>query len=407
MSWIDKLKTELVIICGDGKQYKPLWVTARKTTEYFVAEFNFPKIPGSLVRRGQPKGRRIPFELYFQGADHIEQAAAFEVSSADPRPWTIIHPYYGSLTVQPTDLEINNDDLNVSKLSGTCIETITEDYPKGYVDPADRINTLCTDCNDKQAEAFANRTTVTAGTKVAMTNYTNKVYKTSSGYVTPDLADSYYDAYQTTLANANKATLIPSLAIQSLQQLIATPARFKLNIRNRFDLLESQLVSASTMLISVTDTGVKNLYEAVGGFVLSAMCTAAATTDSTDYTRRSDAIDIMQRILTAQQSYLNMLDSVQSATATRVGSYLPDSNAMTALNVMISYTVSSLLQIALNGKQDRTYITPVDTNWIVLTHRFYGLDAADVNLQALRAQNGAGLSTALGIRAGTKIKYYI
>ena len=30
MSWIDKIKTELIITCGDGKQYKPQWINAVK-----------------------------------------------------------------------------------------------------------------------------------------------------------------------------------------------------------------------------------------------------------------------------------------------------------------------------------------------------------------------------------------
>lgn len=46
MSWIDKIKTELIITCGDGKQYKPQWINAVKTKDYNVAEFEFPEVSG-------------------------------------------------------------------------------------------------------------------------------------------------------------------------------------------------------------------------------------------------------------------------------------------------------------------------------------------------------------------------
>src|SRR5688500_16182415 len=113
MSWVEKIQRELIITTGDGKEYKPNWLNASKDVEYNVAQFNFPKIPGTLVAGGEPKGAQYSVEFYFQGEDHLDKFTAFEQSAKDKRPWTISHPFYGRLVVKPLALKFDHSKYNV------------------------------------------------------------------------------------------------------------------------------------------------------------------------------------------------------------------------------------------------------------------------------------------------------
>jgi ABC-type Na+ transport system ATPase subunit NatA len=48
-----------------------------------------------------------------------------------------------------------------------------------------------------------------------------------------------------------------------------------------------------------------------------------------------------------------------------------------------------------------------DSNWIVLAHRFYGLQSDDSTLTKLIHENGAGLTTMLKVPKNSLIKYYV
>ena len=130
MSWLEKVETEMIITTGDGQPYAPDYMNAVKSVEYNVAEFNFPGIAGTFVDRRLPKGRKFNLELYFQGDDHLDVAEAFEASANDSRAWEIEHPFYGLVIVQPTSLQFDNSKQNLSKITGTVIETILEDAPR-------------------------------------------------------------------------------------------------------------------------------------------------------------------------------------------------------------------------------------------------------------------------------------
>ena len=83
MSWLEKVNTQLKIKCGDGKEYTPNYLDAKKGKEYNIAKFNFPNVKGTLVKRKAPMGLSFPLDIYFQGENHLQVAADFEASAAN------------------------------------------------------------------------------------------------------------------------------------------------------------------------------------------------------------------------------------------------------------------------------------------------------------------------------------
>jgi hypothetical protein len=69
--------------------------------------------------------------------------------------------------------------------------------------------------------------------------------------------------------------------------------------------------------------------------------------------------------------------------------------------------MGNLYAIGLNAKQERTYITTEDSDFITLAHKFYGLDFDDNTIDELIENNNLGLNGILNIDKGTEILYYI
>ncbi len=84
----------------------------------------------------------MTFEIYFQGANHLDTAAAFDVSADDPRPWKVNHPFYGRLLVHPIKITQDNSGYNISKLIIPVVETIDEGSPKITIDPAAKVKDI-------------------------------------------------------------------------------------------------------------------------------------------------------------------------------------------------------------------------------------------------------------------------
>jgi phage tail sheath gpL-like len=106
-------------------------------------------------------------------------------------------------------------------------------------------------------------------------------------------------------------------------------------------------------------------------------------------------------------SYISTLDGIQTETGGSEESYIPNAEAQTALAQLVVESIAGVLQIALNSQQERTVTLTTDSDIINLTHRFYGLDSVDENIDRLINTNGWGLSQMLVVRANTPVTYYV
>lgn len=408
MSWLDQIKNDLTITTGDGKRYTPLHINATKEKEYNTVEFNFPGVSGSLVSRRLPKGRRYALELYFQGEDNTTLADAFEASADDPRPWTLSHPIYGQLTVQPLSLNFDNSKMNSTRVTGTVVETITDQYPRGTTNPVSQVQQQATTTQTALAAAYGNNSTPSPGDITQQQTFSLAAYTNALNFAPPDIAGDLFNAYNLALALFTNAATQPLKAMQAQVDLMALPARFEIATRQRFDLLRSTFSTVRAGLLPAGNTSAqKRAYQANGGALISALCTTAVTPQATDYTRRTDVLLIIDLLLDSYDTYLSDLDGLQTATGSLTDSFVPDFDALVLLNYLVNYTIASLFAIALNAKQQRTLLLAYPTNWINLSHRLYGPSANDENLTMLMQQNNAGISTLLQIPANTLIYYYV
>lgn len=412
MSWIDKIKTELIITCGDGKQYKPQWINAVKTKDYNVAEFEFPEVSGTLVSRKKPKGSRYDLEIIFQGENNLDLSQAFEKSADDPRAWILSHPIYDRIIVQPLSLSFDNTKYNVTTIKIPVVETITEDYPKGATVPQDKIINDTEICNETTATATAQKLTATRAKPASVNKMKKFLAKVNAGITkfTNKLADaqSYFNAFNTAFSTVDNLVSAPLAAVRTAQAAITAPVKFQASVTQRMSVLKESLVSLEvSMKNSVVNLSDKILYETLGNTIISAMCETLATPFTGDYGNRNEVIIQIDNLIANYNLYITNLDNLQTDNGGTPTSYIADADSILLLSQLLNYTLSQLFNIALNAKQERNIILEYDSNWIILAHRFYGLKSDDSTINELIKNNNAGLLENLQVRKNRTITYYI
>ena len=405
-SWVEKLKNEFTITCGDNVTYTFLWRNASLGLEWNVAEFMFPNIEGTLVKKSKMMGRKINLDIYLSGENHLDVAENFLDSLKNENPCKITHPYYGLLLVQIATLNVNNEQHNVTNFTGTAIETITEDAPKTTAEPIDQIplQKLATD-NDFEVTLTG---LVLPNDINNITSATNKSLKVGVPIIKiPTEFETYFNLFNVANSYVSTALSAPILAMRAITAFINYPALFTASVKDRLNCLQQQFNIVRSYLPLTIKPASKQIYQIQSAAHISSMCIASSTPLITDFKNSVDVLSTIDVIVNNYNQYLIDLDTLQTLNGGSVNSFIPDAQALISLNQLVNLTVSNLFDIALNSKKQFSIILENDTNIILLTHRFYGLDPNDANIKEMIQNNNFGLNNLLQIEKGTKITYYI
>jgi hypothetical protein len=405
MSWIERVKTKLSITTGDGKVFNPLWMNAVKTIEYNTTEFDFPEVEGTLVQRRKNRGAKYGLEIAFQGEDHLDVSADFETSAKDPRSWTINHPIYGQIIVQPTSLSLDNSKDNISMITGTVIETIEEDNPRTVADAQSTIISEkdLMDSSFNSAVEYSYRPSSEAN--LLLFDNTERIFQEGKKVISDDES---YNIFVNFYSEANSAVLEatnePLNAFMKVQNFINSFANLVLTVDTRVSALKSIFDGLSTALTSKSE---KITFENNAGLLISALAISAATPLSGNYLNRPQVVTMIDVLYLYYNNYLTTLDSFQDDNNSDPDSYVPDAASQLKLNLVVNFTIASLFTIALGAAQERIVYLTESSNVINLTHKYIGLDQDDVNLEKFVNNNKIGINEFLNVQKGRKIVYYI
>ncbi|MGB0881434.1 MAG: hypothetical protein ACPGSO_00665 [Vicingaceae bacterium] len=410
MSWEEDIKSEFTITTGDGKIYiAEGWLSASKDTNFNFTEFNFPNVKGSLVDRRLVKGAKYDLRIFFQGNDNLDKAEAFRISAEDSRYWIINHPYYKIINVQPTSLSYDNQKHNVTEITGTLIETITDTNPKLVVIPEDKVSEDVSLANESTALGYENGEQASSTTINTMKQSNNVYYNRNVSSIIEELdAEEYFNLFNEAQSRINFAASEAGLAIRAAQNFLIRPATFFQSVKSRLKMLSSNFNDLRTTLEGTLKVNDKQTYEAYGNTLINGVCLASVTLNSDDdYNTRVEVQDTIELLLSTYNNYLTDLDSIQVGTGGNPGDYIPDAESLTRLNALVNYTMGNLYNISFQAKQERIIILEDDSDYITVSHRVYGSDFEDNNIDELIRNNNFGLNTVLNIPKGTEIKYYI
>jgi len=403
MSWQDDIENKVfTIITGDGRQYTPKWKNAVKSVDYNVSVFEFVNVSGSFVDRRKSKARKFDLEFYFDGENAVTIGNNFEISARDSRRWTVQHPFYGDIKCQPISLSQDNAALNCSAFKVPVLETLLQGWPKNDIVVTDELVSIQTVLNNNQIIDLQ-----TAGVnKIAMRATVNQSDSTYSKLIKKD---SELAKFKKLVSNAiivlDEAIFTPVEVLRDVQALINYPATITQTVLARINVIREAMESIFASFDG-SKTSKKHV-ENFAGTTLASLIIASSTNITNDYKIKSDVLSIQSLLLDAYNRYMAFLDSMQTDRADSSQSYQPNFNSINTLDSLVNIALSNLYNIAFSAKQERSFVVDKDSNPIVLTHRFYGLDNADSNLNDFINQNNIGLNELLNIRKGRKIIYYV
>lgn len=399
MSWQEDLENIVFTIkTGDGEDYSPKWKNATKDVEYNSSIFEFVNVEGSLVLRKKHKGRKFDLEFYFDGENAVQQGNNFEISARNEKYWQIKHPFYGDFYCQPLTLRQDNSFYNVSKFTVSVVETITTNDTTPEIIIEDEIISQVSTVNESQAVAFNNSKELDKVDLAKDVNALDAIYsriiKTNEEYL--EFKSKVSDA----IVEINSSSSTGLSILREINSIINYPATIQQTVEARYTAIKE----AFENIIANFD-GNKNQFEAVGGGIISSMFLASIT--DFDYKTRSKVIAQQEDLVLQYNSYLEFLDSLQTERADSDGSYSPNFNGQKELGKLANMASANIFNISFTLKQEREFTLEKDSNAILLTHKFYGLDEDDENLNTFIGSNNISLNELLNIKKGRKIVYYV
>jgi len=406
MSWVNKIQNNrFSIVCGDGKEYFPLFKTGERSKEFNTTTFDFIDVSGSLVERKKPKSGKFPLTFWFQGDDNVEQSEAFEKSAEDNRPWTVNHVLYGTIKGQPVSISRNDVNFNITEITVDFWESISADYPTSNFSVKD--NTY-----EKKQSVFASSEIAYSSKDVFKTvdiqknkDAINKIASKLSKLQTNDTFAEYSNKVNKAVKASDNLINDSQNAISTAQDTLNMPSELVETVQNRINAYVGAFESIISTLESVPD---KLFFQSMGGAIIGAICENSTIYEfGKDYTTIVEVEGVATQILSLYEQYLTIVDNASTSNYNLTDNFQPDPVMQSDLNSLVMYTIGNIYNLAFEAKQERIIYTDKVTNLILLTYRYLGLDASDENIETFRKINDIKLNELFRIKKGRKIKYYI
>lgn len=407
MSWIDRIENATFIIrTGDGKLYYPDWKNGEISKDYNVSVFDFIDQPGSLIDRKQPRANSIPLTFWFQGADNIDQSAAFYKSADDKRAWVVHHPFYGDINGHPLSIKRDDSNYNCTEITVDFKETILLSGPRLTIGTTDFINTTVAKFHTISPSDYASKVDLKPADVATVTDNATKI----NALVTKGLSSLDYDGYvkfrNKMFNTVDNLIFAPVDAISSIHDVILQPSLFTSAISYRISLIGTIYQSIARL---VNDAGTKNnkaYFETAAGITIASLANALLNPLSTDYQTRTDVVSALNNLIDMYNDYLSMLDSMYVSISETTNAFTASQQSQDALQNIVLQAIANLEIIAFNAKQERIVILTKDSNLIIEAHRYMGLDKDDINLEVFRTINNIKNDNLFILQKGTQLRYY-
>ena len=389
MSWKDNIENiELTIVTGDNEIFKPLYTTSSQDIEFNVSEFNFIELEGTLVTRKKVKSQKIPLNIIFQGDDHIDIAEKFLESSKDPRYWTITHPIIGEIYGHPASINKINDDLNTVVFNIDFWETILPGQIKSAkVYPLELIES-----KNFELIEFGSLNLI-PDQKPELKSLVAKIQSRYDVLIDKTNIDKYKGFIADAMSGFDKLLSEPQKAIRNISNLIQFPAYIQGSIKIRVNIVKAILDDILEILPKN-----KIVYSIFGGAVIAAISQIILKPGENDFITRSQVREQFNILSQTYDLFLNEVDD---------GNFQQDFQEAITLNEIVINTLYYLYDVSFDAKQERFDIVESDTNLILLTHKYMGLDFEDKNLNTFRELNGIKNKNLFIVKKGRKITYLV
>ncbi|HMI03734.1 MAG TPA: hypothetical protein VK541_14720 [Pedobacter sp.] len=407
MTWVDKLDHNVfTITTGDGKVYKPLWKSGETSKEFNATIFDFINIPGSLIDRKSVRARKFPLIFWFSGADNIEQADAFDQSANDNRSWKVSHPFYGDIIGQPISLARNDTGYNSTEITVDFWETITDTYPKKTVAIADSITSKSLQFRTISPVNYASKVDLKPADVSIVKDNAEKINLSISALLDSSNYSEYQLAKNDMFGKVDNLILSPVEAIASLNDIILLPAKFLLSVNIRINLIKAVYESIKSVLF-LSNKNNKAYFESNAGAAVMGLSNVIVNPAAEDYVTRKEIVIAAEALSVMYKDYLVTLDNSYVSISDPENSFSASNETQSKIQDTVVETISNLGTLAFSAKQERITILETDSNLILLTHKYLGLDQNDENIEKFRVINNIKNRSLFLIKKGRSITYYV
>lgn len=403
MSWKQNLQDNVfTITTGDGTTYTPLWRGAEKSVDFNATKFDFINVNGSFIDRKLPQSPNYPLVFWIQGDDYLDVAREFEQSAENPNPWTVNHPYYGVINGQPLSIQRSDQNQNVVEFVVDFWLSVDDDFPAEEISIQDEVRSKAENVNSLSTANYIEN----ANPQTSDIAQVRESVAISGSRFTPDSNNfnEYRRITQTALSSVDELATNTAIAITNATLVISAPAQFDRSVRSK---INSYKNAYENLKNDITNKHSKFFFETQGASVISGLSDSVVNPQEGDYVTRNDVIFANNELIAIYQDYVETLDSIQIGIQDIQNNWLPNSSVQQALIDLVTFASQSLFILSFDARQERTFITDSDTNLIVLTHRFLGLDANDENIEIFKRINQIQLNEIYRIRKGRQIRYFV
>lgn len=415
MNWVEREDSLIFEIrTGDGKTYRPVYMSPSKAIKLNSSILEFNNIPGALIKSGLYGYRTFDVKLLFHGENHLNTSASFEESCKNTSHWTVLHPLYGSILCRPIGKVVFDTKGNITTVTCELAETLTEKDLRVYFSAPilkePEIKPLPTKPNisslTKAQKIFAKIAKLKAGTESALKQINRSISDLERLIGTIGMNSTVYMA--------------------QLAYLARTPGRLYATTRDRiiairetyYDLLNSIIglgnIANSAASLPLND---KRQFESIGVFSVLAMADAITIPklkagidldvpfpEAEPVSSTEEVLSDVIALISIYDNYINVLSYMQSEKDNRIDSYYPDYNFVKELSYYVAATCAKRLDNMETATIVYTHKLVTDTGITPLVYLLYG-NTYPSTIARFLALNKFDSSELVLVKSGREVYY--
>lgn len=396
----DRLRPSIQLTSPSGAVFVALWIGNESNHVKKIGIFDYPGVAGSTVQDQNIRSATYPLTLHFQGPQNDLEARAFVTALKEKGVWEVVHPVLGVLKLQPLSFTPKWQPVR----SGNITEIETE-----WIEPLDlaavpsvlELQLLVAAQNETVDEVAAGQldTNTFQETAEEVGSIRSAALDVVAAVEEKLEAVSDFAADITAEMLAIKRDIDAVLAVVpmdiialagQIKELIQLPARAIQDVQARLDAYKGFAVSAGLLSPDTPGTASYNRVAVQEAALTAAMGAVADVASTGDLLSRTEAVGVIEDVLTLFDDITNNLDATQvlfegSAIDRQYFSQSQSYSVVARLNALV---VAYLLRAAFDLKIEKRFVLTQAANPARIAMLEYdGPGEGDINIDFFNATN--------------------
>lgn len=411
MAWNDRLR-EAAYTSPNGNRFVFTYEDVSKEIDKKTSVFMFPDKDGAFVQDLGRGGRRFPMRVIFWGENYDLQANLFEIALEEKGIGKLDHPNYGVKNVVPFGTITRRDDLKTSGNQAifdvTFYETLIDIiFPESTTNIEQQLLDDIEEFQEVVSAEYAQELAIATSLENVNTQNVLQLAKAAVGRLLGTIAkvqseinarfQAIFRAINDTITNVVTKPL--QVASQSVQ-LIKTPARIAINVRERLRGYSNIIRSLGSSIQNIGfDNSNKNAFLSNRVYVNGALTSAVEATLFYQYLTKDEALDSIDTLTTLYDEVKEWEDAnIQSLELIDQG------ESYNSVLGILTQALSRLIALSFTLKEERILTLDRNESFIPLSAKLYkNLDELDFFI----ASNNLTGDEILELPIGKEIVYYI